>query len=351
MPGTQLAFSRCFHWVRRGSSCRRGSQLQSLRITKGSFSRYRHQRSLDKKWGLSIFSATPSDTDGVGPRKPWRNSALMMAMGRGSVSLAQLKTQEQFVRHTPEELETALFQLKAFPFTLCLTFVQFSEHLPRHRATGIWWGHLITIGFPRCSGSKAPAYNAGDLGSIPGSRRSPGEGNGNPLQYSCLENPMDGGAWWATAHGVTKSRTQLSDFTFTFFHFLITINMQHLPFWKNEDFPHPFSKLFFSFTLNVVFLKRASKCCPKGIKVGINTPFTQTQSLEILLHHNEMKWKSFLGLFEQSRQPFRYALQLLQDARNGPRFQTIAGWYPKMLFVVLDAFEHHPRLKRIQNYA
>ena len=43
-----------------------------------------------------------------------------------------------------------------------------------------------------------------------------GEGNGNPLQYSCLENPMDGGAWWATVHGVAKSQTRLSDFTFTF---------------------------------------------------------------------------------------------------------------------------------------
>ena len=63
---------------------------------------------------------------------------------------------------------------------------------------------------------KASAYKAGDLGSIPGSGRSPGEGNGNPLQYSCLENPMDGGAWQATAHGVTKSRTGLSNFTFTF---------------------------------------------------------------------------------------------------------------------------------------
>ena len=48
-----------------------------------------------------------------------------------------------------------------------------------------------------------------------------GEGNGTPLQYSCLENPMDGGAWWATVHGVSKSRTRLSDFTFTFhFHAL-----------------------------------------------------------------------------------------------------------------------------------
>ena len=52
------------------------------------------------------------------------------------------------------------------------------------------------------------AHNVGDLGSIPGLGRSPGEGNGNPLQYSCLENPMDGGAWWATVHGVAKSRTR-----------------------------------------------------------------------------------------------------------------------------------------------
>ena len=49
--------------------------------------------------------------------------------------------------------------------------------------------------FPAGSDNKASAYNVGDLGSIPGSGRYPGEGNGNPLQYSCLENPMDGGAW------------------------------------------------------------------------------------------------------------------------------------------------------------
>ena len=63
---------------------------------------------------------------------------------------------------------------------------------------------------------RASAYNAEDLGSIPGSGRSPGEGNGKPLRYFCLENPMDGGTWEATVHGVTKSQTQLSDFTFTF---------------------------------------------------------------------------------------------------------------------------------------
>ena len=57
------------------------------------------------------------------------------------------------------------------------------------------------VGFTGGSDSKESACNAGDLGLIPGLGRSPGEGNGNPLQYSCLENPMDGGAWWATVHG------------------------------------------------------------------------------------------------------------------------------------------------------
>ena len=62
-----------------------------------------------------------------------------------------------------------------------------------------------TVGFPGGSVVKNPPANAGDTGSIPGSGRSSGDGNGNPLQYSCLENPMDRGAWQATVHGVTKS--------------------------------------------------------------------------------------------------------------------------------------------------
>ena len=61
--------------------------------------------------------------------------------------------------------------------------------------------------FPGGSDGKVSAYNAGDLDSIPESGRSPGEGNGNSLQYSCLENPMDGGTWWATVQGVAKSWT------------------------------------------------------------------------------------------------------------------------------------------------
>ena len=88
------------------------------------------------------------------------------------------------------------------------------------------------MGFPGGSEVKASACNAGDLGSIPVSERYRGEGNGNPLQYSCLENPMDGGAWWAIVHGVAKSWTRLSDFSsltslqdYAFSHFGCTITI------------------------------------------------------------------------------------------------------------------------------
>ena len=85
---------------------------------------------------------------------------------------------------------------------------------------GAWWVtiHGVTEldvtndlrGFPGGSEVKASACNAGDLGLIPGSGRSPQGGHGNPLQYSCLENPMDRGAWWVTVHRVAKSWAGLS---------------------------------------------------------------------------------------------------------------------------------------------
>ena len=65
------------------------------------------------------------------------------------------------------------------------------------------------MGFPGGSDGKESSSNEGDLGSSPGLERSPGGGHGNPLQYSCLENPMDRGAWWATVDGVAKSQTWL----------------------------------------------------------------------------------------------------------------------------------------------
>ena len=75
--------------------------------------------------------------------------------------------------------------------------------LPReeaHSLGGFYWCLFSYHGFP----CKESACNVGDVGSIPALGRSPGEGNGNPSQYSCLENPMDRGAWWATVHGVVK---------------------------------------------------------------------------------------------------------------------------------------------------
>ena len=72
---------------------------------------------------------------------------------------------------------------------------------------------LRVIGFPGGSEVKASAWNVGDLALILGSGRSPGEGNGNTLKYSFLKNPMEGGAWSATVHGIAKSQTRLSNFT------------------------------------------------------------------------------------------------------------------------------------------
>ena len=98
---------------------------------------------------------------------------------------------------------------------LCLLKYKFQWILERRTCTVYYFpmhifsyfAILITSGFPGGSEGKASACNAGDPGSIPGSGRSLGEGNGNPLQYSCLENPMDRGAWWATVHGVAESDT------------------------------------------------------------------------------------------------------------------------------------------------
>ena len=70
---------------------------------------------------------------------------------------------------------------------------------------------ISQMGFPGDSDSRGSACNARDLGSIPGWGRFPGREHDDPLQYSCLENFMDGGAWQTTVHGVAKSRTQLSD--------------------------------------------------------------------------------------------------------------------------------------------
>ena len=98
----------------------------------------------------------------------------------------------------------------------------FKVHLQEMRNGVFWLGReraecsnrfLVgnKMGFFGDSNGKEFAYSMGDSASIPGSGRSPGGGHDNPLQFSCLENPMDRGAWWATVHGVTKSQTRLSN--------------------------------------------------------------------------------------------------------------------------------------------
>ena len=99
-------------------------------------------------------------------------------------------------------------------FHMCFCSVQLS---------GVWMMQLLIplsssksiMGFLGGPMVKNPPANAGDVGLIPGWGRSPGGGNGNPLQYSCLENPMDRGVWWVTVHGVMKSWTWLSIYTHT----------------------------------------------------------------------------------------------------------------------------------------
>ena len=95
------------------------------------------------------------------------------------------------------------------------------------------------------SEGKVSVHNEGDLGLISESGRSPGEGNGNPLQYSFLENPMDREVWWATVHGVTKSWIQLSNFTFIPFS-IVTVPI-YIPTNSVGGFPffHTLSSIYY----------------------------------------------------------------------------------------------------------
>ena len=101
------------------------------------------------------------------------------------------------------------------------------------------------MGFPGGSDGKASACSAEDPGSIPRLGRSSGEGNGNPLQYSCLKNSMDWGTWWATVHGVAKSQTRLSDFTFTFRQLIDLESYFSLKIWRKRIFFLNHQKKFF----------------------------------------------------------------------------------------------------------
>ena len=99
----------------------------------------------------------------------------------------------------------------------------------RCTAECLGYTYICIYGFPGGPVGKESACNVGDLGSVPGSGRSLGEGNGNSLQYSCLQNSMDRGAWWITVHGVTKSQTQLRDWHI---HMYVYICIEYSSLWK-----------------------------------------------------------------------------------------------------------------------
>ena len=124
-------------------------------------------------------------------------------------------------------------------------------------------GNTVSLGFPGGSDGKESACSVGDPGSILGSGRSPGEGPGNPLHYSCLEHPMDRGAWRATVHGVTKSRKAFNSHLEFYFYSLfsiivpITVFYLHVAKWQiysHTECPPPKS----SFPL--VFLRQLINC-------------------------------------------------------------------------------------------
>ena len=138
---------------------------------------------------------------------PWKP----MNTGVGSLSLLQgifwTQDSNQGLRHCRWTLHQLNYQGSPLQCT----------HISKHHVVAFKHTQFLYVKdickccFPGGSVGKPSACSAGDPGSIPGSWRSPGEGNGNPFQYSCLENSMDRGGWWATIHGVAKNWTRLSN--------------------------------------------------------------------------------------------------------------------------------------------
>ena len=123
-----------------------------------------------------------------------------------------VRSQQKITRKWNKIAHTIFGHLKIF-----LNYFRVKEEIVREIENVLNWFEIIKVlfitklGLPCGSDGKESACNAGGPGLIPGSGGYPGEGNGNPLQYSCLENTMDRGAWWATDHGTAKSWTRLSN--------------------------------------------------------------------------------------------------------------------------------------------
>ena len=171
----------------------------------------------------------------------------------------------------------------------------------------------IYTGFPDGAVVKSLCANTGDvrdLGSIPGSRRSPGEGNGNQIQYSCLENSLDRGAWWATVYGVSKYQTWLSKHAYAHTHTHTDIVVQSLS--NVWFFATPWTAAlqdFLSFTISWSLLKLMST-----IKDAIQPSHSVSSPSPSALHHSQhqglFQWVSsshqVFKVLELQHQPFQW---------------------------------------------
>ena len=134
-----------------------------------------------------------------GPLPPTiKSSCLLIVGGRGELASGQVSLCSPSPRLLASQIKQSFHQPGLF--------IGFWAASRSH----FWLQNHKLLGFPGSWNGKESACNAGDQGSNPGLERSPGRGNGYPFQYSSLENAMDREAWWATVHGVTKSRTRLS---------------------------------------------------------------------------------------------------------------------------------------------
>ena len=157
-----------------------------------------------------------------GQKQAWASSSRCMEKAPGESGFQWLSKQTLADTVSETWCPLLLFQYTAPPLVLMPRLNIFQDknlctvnkQVPWCKFPGALW-MCQRSAFPGGSDGKESTCNVTDLGSVPGLGRSPGEGNGNPLQYSCLENPMDRGAWWATVHRVTWSWTWLSNYTTT----------------------------------------------------------------------------------------------------------------------------------------
>ena len=167
---------------------------------------------------MSFFPqmSSPKDTNDLAVFCVWLESA---ATRRTCFASSRLQSKSQYLREChPREPSPKKTKRKNWFRKFFFFLVLFG--VPHPEIMFLSYLGFLSSPIPGGSDGKESACNSRNLGSISGLGRFPGEGKGYPLQCSCLENPMDRGAWWVTVHGVTKSWTQLSDlhFHFTSFH-------------------------------------------------------------------------------------------------------------------------------------